>query len=196
MRPPIFLRGHLTDLRLLDETEDFERCWTWISDPDVWHFLTTERPVARSEEEEFFRKPRPDSVQFAIVTKDGAHIGNIGLTRISKTHGTAETGTMIGVKEYWGKGFGTDAKMALLRYAFDVENLRKVVSYVFAFNERSANYAKACGYELEVIHREERFRNGRYWDLLRFAVYRPQFEAAWARYQERFRGQVPAVQAE
>lgn len=193
MQPPIFLRGHLVDLRLLDKDADFERCWTWINDPDVWQYLAVDRPTSRTEEEEFFAKPRPDRIPFAMVTKEGAHIGNIGLNNISRTHGTAFTGTLIGVKEFWGKGYGTDAKMALLRFAFDALNLRKILSHVLAFNERSANYAKACGYELEAVFRDEMFKAGRYVDTLRFAVYRPQFEAAWERYQERMRGQAPAV---
>lgn len=182
--PPVFLRGRLVDLRTLSKDTDFERCWQWISDPDVWQYLGVTRPASREEEEEFFTKPKLDSLQFAIVTKEGEHIGGIGLLRINHIHGTAVTGTLIGVKEFWGKGFGTDAKMALLHYAFGTLNLRKIISHVFAFNERSANYAKACGYELEAVLKEEIFKNGRYVDMLRFAVFRPQFEAAWERYQQ------------
>lgn len=193
MQPPVFLRGHLIDLRLLDKGEDFEHCWMWINDPDIWQYLAVGRPTSRAEEEEFFAKPRPDTMPFAIVTKEGAHIGNIGLHRISQIHGTAATGTLIGLKEFWGRGFGTDAKMTLLRFAFDALNLRKIISHVLAFNERSANYAKTCGYELEAVFREEMFKGGRYVDLLRFAVYRPQFEQAWERYQERLRTQTPAA---
>lgn len=187
MPSPVFLRGHLVDLRLLDREEDFERCWAWISDPDVWKYLGVDHPTSRQEEEEFFTKPQSNSMNFAIVTKDGTHIGIIGLHRISQVHGTAVTGTLIGPKECWGRGFGTDAKMTLLGFAFFERNLRKVISYVLAFNERSANYARACGYELEAVFQEELFKNGRFVDLLRFAVYRPQFEQAWERYQARIR---------
>lgn len=189
MPGPVFLRGSRVDLCLLDKAADLEACWRWINDPRVRQFLTPFFPVSREEEEDFFTKPRPDSVTLAIIARDqkDRFIGTIGFNKIHRFHRTAITGTMIGEVDCWGKGYGTDAKMLLLRYGFDTLNLRKVNSDAIAFNRRSINYSLGCGYRIEGRLRQEIFRNGRYWDLVRLAVFRPQFERARAAYQKKLK---------
>lgn len=187
MPGPVFLRGDRVDLRVLDKATGLEACWRWINDPRVRKFLTPFFPVSREEEEEFFTKPQPDSATLAIVARDqkDRFIGTIGFSKIHRFHRTAITGTMIGEVDCWGKGYGTEAKMLLLRYGFDTLNLRKVNSEAIAFNQRSINYSLACGYRIEGRLKQEVFRDGRYWDLVRLAVFRPQFERAWAAYQKK-----------
>lgn len=182
MPGPVFLSGKMVDLRLLRESDDFERCWKWINDPECRRFLGTYLPIMEPDEKDYF-KQRPDDVKLAIVTKEGVHIGNIGIHKISPKHGTAETGTLIGEKKYWGMGYGTDAKMALLRWAFDELHLRKVASRVLTTNRRSIAYSKKCGYKVEGVLREEMWKNGRYVDIVQLAVLRPDFERAWKKYQ-------------
>lgn len=187
MPGPVFLRGNRVDLRVLKESDDFDRCWKWINDPDCWRFLGTITPTSEERERDFFRKSDERRILLAITTKQGVHIGNIGLSDISHQHGTAATGTIIGEQKYWGKGFGTDAKMALLRYAFHELNLRKIMSRVLATNPRSLAYAETCGYRREAVFREQLCKNGEYIDLIQLAVFRPQFERAWTAYQKKLK---------
>jgi len=182
---PVFLSGKKVDLRLFRKAGDFERCWKWINDPEVRRYLAAYLPITERQEEEWFTKERPNGLVLAIITKGEhpLHIGNIALDKINHREGTAETGTVIGAKEFWGKGYGTDAKFSLLRFAFDELNLRKIISHVLAFNKRSLAYARKCGYRPEAVFKKEKYRNGRYVDLVRLAVFRPDFERAWQRYQ-------------
>jgi RimJ/RimL family protein N-acetyltransferase len=117
---------------------------------------------------------------FAIVDKENdALIGAIGLHRIDRQNMTAATGTSIGNKEYWGKGYGTEAKMLLLEFAFNELNLRKIYSDVIGYNERSLKYAKKCGYVEEARLPEHYFRKGKYWDKVILAVYSKEWQELW-----------------
>jgi RimJ/RimL family protein N-acetyltransferase len=92
---------------------------------------------------------------------------------------------MIGEKEYWGKGYGTEAKMLLLDYAFNVLNLRKITSGVIAFNERSYNYSMRCGYKREGILKSHIYRDGKYWDVYQLAVFKGRFNNVHKKWLEK-----------
>lgn len=44
---------------------------------------------------------------------------------------------MIGDKDYWGKGYGTDAMKTLVTFIFNNMNINKIRLSTFSFNERS-----------------------------------------------------------
>jgi len=183
----VFLRGENVVLRPLGKS-DLPRLLRWINDPEVRYFLEAFMPMHEGEEEEWLEslsKRKPNDLVLAIETKEGEHIGNIGLHRISWRDRTAVTGALIGEKEYWGKGLGTEAKMLLLDYAFNTLNLRKICSQVLAFNGRSIAYSKKCGYVEEGTFRAHIFRNGEYHDLVNLAVFKKDFERARAEWQEK-----------
>ena len=182
-----FLKGKKVILRPLDPKTDFELCLKWVNDWEVSQFLGRAMPVYRKQEEEWFdghAKSKTD-LCFAIeVIETGELIGCMGLHEIDWIHRTATTGAMIGDKRYWGKGYGTDAKMALLDYAFNTLNLRKVSSKVVKFNKRSIAYSLKCGYKIEAQLRCEVFKKGRYWDVVILAVFKKDWLPLWRRYHQ------------
>ena len=56
----------------------------------------------------------PCSLRLAIETSNGKHIGNCTYYNIDKLVGEAELGIMIGDRNYWGRGYGTETVNALL----------------------------------------------------------------------------------
>src|SRR5882672_9909700 len=72
--------------------------------------------------------------EFAIETLGGEYLGGCGLHRIDWIDRNAEVGIVIWKKEYWGKGYGSDAMMVLLRCAFRKMNLHRVFLRVYEDN--------------------------------------------------------------
>lgn len=182
------LKGKKVILRPVDIERDFERLLAWINDSHIVQFLGKPlKPVTRSKERELLEKMTGDesSVIFAIDTVDGRHIGMTGLHRISHFDGTAVTGTMIGDKRYWGQGYGTDAKMLLLWFAFRTLNLRRINSHVIAFNRRSIGCQLKCGYTIEGVKKREVYKNGKYHDLVMLAVFRRGWGKLWRAYNKK-----------
>jgi UDP-4-amino-4,6-dideoxy-N-acetyl-beta-L-altrosamine N-acetyltransferase len=160
------------------EREDIPTFVRWFNDPEVREFLMMDRPLSTAEEERWFEGQLEDqnSELFAIETADGVHIGNIGLHNVNWQHRRAELGIVIGEKECWGQGYGSDAVRTALRFAFETMNLHRVSLRVYEDNARGIRTYEKCGFQHEGRAREAIFRQGRYYDELRMGVLRREFE--------------------
>lgn len=175
------LEGKTTRLRAA-ELEDLERDFAWVNDPEVTRFLATRYPMSRAEEERWLRgRPANDfsnGVFFAIETRDGGvHIGNTNLMQVHPEDRKAAFGIMIGDKDYWSNGYGTDAIVTLLRFGFGEMNLNRVWLHTFDFNERAQACYRKCGFIAEGRLRQHYYGMGRYWDVVVMGVLRDEFEA-------------------
>lgn len=158
----------------------------WFNDPEVTVFLKRRYPMTESGEEKWFEglAERKNDIVLTVVLKgrtpaQDRPIGNIGIHGIERENGVATTGAVIGEKDCWSKGYGTEAKMLLLEYAFNTLNLRKIYSRVLAINPRSRAYSEKCGYVLEATLPKSHFRQGRYVDEHVLAVYADVWCALW-----------------
>jgi RimJ/RimL family protein N-acetyltransferase len=89
----------------------------------------------------------------------------------------AGLGIIIGEKEYWSKGYGSDAIVTLLRFAFHEMNLHRVQLSVHDGNDRAKACYRKCGFVEEGRLRQDRFARGRYIDTLIMGVLRDEFRA-------------------
>jgi len=174
------LQGQLVRMRPLEPT-DLERAYTWVNDPEVIRYLALRYPMSRKDEQRWLEEAPTNSfaggVRLAIETKDGVHIGNLDLHQANAEDRKAGLGIMIGDKDYWSNGYGTDATVTLLRFAFQEMNLNRVWLHVFEFNERAISCYKKCGFQVEGRLRQHRFSQGRYWDTIVMGVLREEFQA-------------------
>ncbi len=174
------LEGRLVRLRALEPT-DAERAYQWINDREVTQHLMTRYPWSLIAERQFLeeaaRKNSFEEARFAIDTKDGIHIGMCGLHRGRPEDRNVELGIMIGDKSFWSSGYGTDAMLTLLRFAFEQMNLHKVALGVFEFNERALAVYRKCGFVEEGRFRDDYFQDGRYWDIIRMSILQREWEA-------------------
>lgn len=170
--------GEKTRLRRI-ERKDIPTFVRWFNDPEVRDFLTMYRPISTAEEEKWFEGHLEDqsSELFAVETADGVHIGNIGLHDINWQYRQVALGIVIGEKEYWGKGYGSDAIRTLLRFAFQEMNLRRVFLRVREDNARGIRAYEKCGFQQEGRMREAIYSNGRYYDELWMGILRHEFDA-------------------
>jgi RimJ/RimL family protein N-acetyltransferase len=115
-----------------------------------------------------------ENVFFAILLKEGnRHIGNVKVGPIDTIHRFADVGIIIGEKECWGKGYGTEAIRLIADYAFNVINLNKLNAGCYDLNKGSIKAFKKAGFSEEGRRRKQYFCNGKYVDdiamgLLRF----------------------------
>jgi RimJ/RimL family protein N-acetyltransferase len=141
--------GEKVRLVPLDSERHFENALRWINDPEITQWtLTGDFPISRLAEEEWFERvmrPNEKEVVFAVETLEGEHIGFSGLHQINWRHGTATTATLIGRKELWGKGYGTDAVRVRTWYAFEVLGLRLLISEVLDGNVASLKMLLKAG---------------------------------------------------
>lgn len=188
----MFRKGPRVTLRPLAK-DDVPTITRWINDPEVTQFLLVHLPSSESEELEWVEsldKKKGKDVVLAIMVS-GKIIGTIGIHGINWKDRVAITGTLIGEKRYWGRGYGTEAKMLLLDYAFNTLNLRKICSNVIAFNDRSYRYSLSCGYKVEGRLKAQYFRKGQYWDSIQLGLFREDWLPLWEKFRKKHK--LPAL---
>ncbi|MBE0415631.1 MAG: GNAT family N-acetyltransferase [Dehalococcoidia bacterium] len=92
------------------------------------------------------RLPSPRRRRFAIETLDGMHIGNCMYYDIDDGKGQAELGIMIGERDYWDQGYGTDAITTLLEHIFNTTSLERIYLKTLEWNIRAQRCFEKCGF--------------------------------------------------
>ncbi|HNK63205.1 MAG TPA: GNAT family protein [Anaerolineales bacterium] len=114
------------------------------------------------------REENNTSYRFSILTLAGdVFIGFTSLWVNDWNLGEAWLGIFIGERDYWGKGYGTDAMRLIVQYGFMELNLRRISLGLHAFNERALKSYLKVGFRVEGRERGVFLRDGvRYDDLV------------------------------
>lgn len=162
--------------------EDAETCAPWFNDEEVNRYLhTARRPNTVEHSREFLARAMTSEhdIVFAIIERDsGRHIGNAGLHRIDFFARSALFGIAIGVREFWGRGYGTEATRLVADYAFRRLNLHRLELEVAADHARARRVYERVGYKVEGTRRDAFYIDGRHADSVLMSVLRPEWEAA------------------
>jgi RimJ/RimL family protein N-acetyltransferase len=158
------------------ERSDIPTFVRWFNDPEVRDGLLMYLPMSLASEEKWFEGHlQTDHLIFGIETLEGKLIGNLGVEHVDWKSRKAEIGAVIGEKEYWSKGYGTDAITTLLRFMFTEMNLHRVELKVYDYNQRAQRCYEKCGFVHEGRMRQAHFHNGQYHDELVMGVLREDF---------------------
>jgi [ribosomal protein S5]-alanine N-acetyltransferase len=157
----IFLR----EVRNEDVNDAYYR---WMNDGEITKYLESRYyPNSLESLKEYVNNNKNNdlNVFFAIVLKENKyHIGNIKLGPINWIHRFADVGIIIGEKNYWGKGYGTEAIKLVADYAFYTLNLNKLNSGCYAVNRASIKAFEKAGFAQEGVKKKQYFFEGKYID--------------------------------
>ncbi|MBI2483412.1 GNAT family N-acetyltransferase [Candidatus Uhrbacteria bacterium] len=188
---PQFRTGPRCYLRPLDPRTDTERCYLWMNDPEVTRWLLRHTHIPYPAEASWVAdvaKERPTTHHvFALVLREhDTHIGTVGVHDIDWLDRTGTSGWVIGAKEHWRNGYGFEAVMLLLRYAFTGLNLRKINSSAFAPNVGSNRIHEKCGYHEAGRRRLQFFRDGSYHDEVIWELFAEDHARVWEAHRPQF----------
>jgi len=168
----ILIIGNKVILRALRRS-DFGKILEWVNDPEIRYLTGTIYPISEIEHEKWIENKINEKTDkmFAIDDlKNKKFIGLIGSKNTDFVNRNTELYIYIGDKEYWGKGYGTDAIATFVKFCFDELNLHRVYLYVFAYNERAIRAYEKVGFVTEGILKESVYKNGKYHDKLLMAI--------------------------
>ena len=126
--------------------------------------------------EEWIRGHEPDfedgkAITFAITLRgDGRLVGAIGLG-IDCDFNKAELGYWVG-KPFWGRGYATEAAIALLAFGFDELQLNRIHAAHLARNPASGRVMEKAGMLREGTARQDMMKWGQYEDLVWYGLLR------------------------
>ena len=81
---------------------------------------------------------------YSIVTNGGIHIGVAAAYNYKETN--VEVGIRIWDRDYWDKGYGTEALNLLVEWAFSVSSVDRIIVKVVESNMRARKCYEKCGF--------------------------------------------------
>ena len=156
--PKVNIEGKLVRVRE-KKVEDIPDEYAWRVDEELSRLDAT-RPLTMSYDD--FLKYSKEEMQFpnfrskrlAVETIEGVHIGNVMYYDLNMRNSETELGIMIGNKEYWGKGYGTDIVKTLLKHLFEDLKLERVYLHTLAWNYRAqSSFSKSGFREIRAVRR-------------------------------------------
>jgi len=134
----------------------------WINDFEVLRSLSARglQPQTAEGEAAWYERTAVSEtdVTFTLYERSSLRpIGSLGLHQIDHYNHTAMFGILIGEKDCWGKGYGTEATRLVLDYAFSGVGLHNVMLTVYATNERALRAYTRAGFR-EIGRRRQAHR--------------------------------------
>lgn len=157
------------------EKDDLPRFVKWFGDPELRTHLAMHLPMSLGQEERWYERnlQAGDAQAFAIDAQPAdmavgpwIHIGSCGFQNLEWRHRSAELGIVIGARDYWNRGYGTDAVQTLCAFGLYTLNLNRIWLRVFADNARAMRCYQKAGFREEGRLRQDNFNGGAYRDTL------------------------------
>ncbi len=173
-----FLEGERVVFRPYNE-DDLDLIFVWFNDPVVTYYMFTgQRPQTKGALRDAMEKDvqSEKNVVFTVIDKESQEaVGVVGLYDIHPTAHKAEMRIIIGNKNFWGKGYGTEITELITYYGFGRLNLNRIYLGFTDENKRAGRAYEKAGYAREGVLREDIYRNSRYYDSVRMAILRKDY---------------------
>jgi N-acetyltransferase len=118
--------------------------WMWTTDFDTW-----------------LNRTPPDAASVAFATCiDGTPLGSTSYLAVRPEHRVVEIGNTWLSPSAWGGGANIEAKLLMLRHAFEVADFLRVEFKTDALNERARAALAALPAQFEGIHRRHMLVRG------------------------------------
>ncbi len=143
--------GQIAELRRHQpsDVDDFVR---WYTDPDIATLLRHDlRPLTPSQARGYFLSivlpASGNGTAWAIHDRESGNlIGTTAVTQVDFERSSCLFRIVIGEKQAWGHGFGTDATRLVADEVFEVLQLRKIKLEVFEHNPRAQRSYEKVGF--------------------------------------------------
>jgi len=170
-----FIEGELIDLCPIN-LENVKLYSKWDNDPRVRKYARNLIPhtideIKKRYEPEKERIKR--SINFEVWhKKDKKLVGLAGFNHINWYDRNTNIFAIIGEKDYWGQGIGTEIAQLLIEYGFNELNLHKIKAGIFSPNKISLSVAEKGGFKYEATHKEEIYIDGEFVDQIKLSIFK------------------------
>ena len=142
------------------DVNDAEKFTEWLNDMEILSNLQLYNGIISLESEKDFLVNLSKEHNYSIIDLETNElIGNCGFMDIDCVNQTAETGIFIGNKNFWNKGYGTEALSLLIDYGFKAFNFHNIMLRVYEYNSGAIKCYEKIGFKPIGIRREALHRN-------------------------------------
>jgi diamine N-acetyltransferase len=161
--------------------DDLPHSQRWSRDPEIRRLTGEVAPMTDAEAEKLFLDLRNDNDRqwYAIVLKEGSRvIGECGLLRMFRPWRCTDMTVIVGEKDVWGKGYGSEAGRLLLDYAFEQLGFHRISICVVGFNERALKFWEGLGFKKEGVERDGYYCDGEFSDFVMMSILEDEFKTS------------------
>lgn len=180
----ITIEGSDIYLRLAQES-DLDDYFTFIQDPEMNRLTGSQKDFTREEIAGWIRKIgvlQSDRVDFMIILKrTNELLGEVVLNEIDSINRSANIRIGIQGNQHRGKGYGTEAMIHMLRYAFNTLHLHRVHLGVYTFNPRAIHVYEKIGFKREGLMRDALYLDEKFHDMISMAMLEDEFRTLYER---------------
>ena len=178
------LTGKRVVLRAV-EREDLKLIHKWQNDEEVMRLSRSQPDHAISMEalaadyEKTLKGEDPTVRRFSIEEKStGKLVGmcSISFNSWARRYTSADIGLMIGEKDKWRKGYGTEVTRLLLKECFEQLSLHRVGWWTYGDHKASIALAKKMGFREEGKLRENSFFDNKFHDTVVLGLLKSDYE--------------------
>ncbi len=160
----------------VEREKHFELQYRWFNNPAVTQWTDIEEfPLSPKGVDTYLNNielyhENPSTILFAVEKLDGTFIGLCDIRDIHYRNQYGEIGYIIGDTNQWGQGYGKEIVGMLIKYAFDMLNLRTLTAKVLSPNLASMKILEKhgfskCGHIPSYIWRRGEYRDVFYYYL-------------------------------
>ncbi|MBE5816019.1 MAG: GNAT family N-acetyltransferase [Clostridiales bacterium] len=133
----------LRPLTLEDAADVFE----WTGDPEVNRYMPYPVHPNMDATKEWIRSIKPENGEFAFALKNTGKVIGSGSIR-QDPDGRYIIGYNFN-KQYWGRGYATEAAKGLIRWGYEQLGARRFSACHATANTASGNVLRKCGFRFE-----------------------------------------------
>jgi len=159
--------------------DDLPHIQKWSNDAELRKLIGEVASMSRVETEKWYEDllADKDRLWFVIVLKRGDRvIGEAGLLRLFRPWRSTDMTIIIGEKDAWGKGYGTEVGHLLLDYTFRRLGFHRVSIGVVGFNNRALKFWESLGFKKEGIERDAHYYDNEYSNGIMMSILEDEFK--------------------
>jgi RimJ/RimL family protein N-acetyltransferase len=158
--------------------EDLETFRAWFTDLEITRYLLIRfAPSAKQEQEWFDRMAASENDVGWKVVAEGKTIGSTAIHGIDWVNRHGTTGTVLGDRSSWRKGYGSELVMLRTAYAFAELGMERMETESFTDNIGMHRCLEKAGYQKIGTRRRYVYRGAKWHDAFLFELLREEWEA-------------------
>lgn len=152
---------------------------SWLNDPEVNKYLETRKSTVQDLKIYIKSKQKDnDCILFGVFFKENnKHIGNIKLELIKRNKKKAVFGIIIGDKNYWQIGIGTEATKLAIKFAFEQLFLNEIELGVIAENKPAICVYEKNGFKIKKVKKNAINHEGKFFDDIIMSIKKRDYKA-------------------
>ncbi len=169
---PRFIMGDGITLRQI-ERDDLPHVRRWLDDPELRVMIGATEVLTEADADAWFDRVTadPSRAWYVIIRdEDDTVIGEAGLLRMFPEWRTTDMSIIIGERDAWGKGYGTEVGRLLLDFVFDYMGFHRVAIGVVGFHEPALRFWEKLGFKREGVQRDGYFHDGTFHDFVMMSM--------------------------